>query len=64
MDEPQLRICMPTFDSESLLPGDPLEANADYYVRVRLHATPKRTFSLWPWGRDDGSGRTDFTFIR
>jgi hypothetical protein len=55
---------MTTFERVPLQPGEPLEPNADYYVRVRLHASPKRTFSLWPWGRDDGSGRADFTFIR
>ena len=44
---------------------DPLEPNAEYYVQVRVHLTPRRTFSLWPpWGHDDGSGRADFTFIR
>ena len=45
-------------------PSEPLEANADYYVRVRLRMSPRRTFSIWPFGRDDGSGRKDFTFIR
>ena len=55
---------MTSFDSVPLEPSEPLEPNADYYVRVRLRASPRRTFSLWPFGRDDGSGRADFTFIR
>jgi hypothetical protein len=63
-DDEQVRAWMTTFERVPLQPGEPLEPNADYYVRVRLHASPKRTFSLWPWGRDDGSGRADFTFIR
>ncbi len=63
-DEAQVRAWMTTFERVAVQPNRPLEANADYYVRVRLHASPKRTFSLWPWGRDDGSGRADFTFIR
>jgi len=63
-DEAQVRIWMTTFERVSMQPAVPLEPNADYYVRVRLHASPKQTFSLWPWGRDDGSGRADFTFIR
>jgi len=63
-EEAQVRSWMTSFDRVSVQPVDPLEANADYYVRVRLHATPRRTLSLWPWGRDDGSGRADFTFIR
>ncbi len=53
-----------TFDQIALEPGEPLEANADYYVRVRLRVSPRRTFLFWPWGRDDASGRKDFTFIR
>ena len=62
-DEAQVRTWMTTFDNVRIEPA-PLEANADYYVRVRLHASPRRTFSLWPFGRDDGSGRADFTVIR
>ncbi len=63
-DEAQVRTWMTTFERVPLPPAVPLEPNADYYVRVRLHASPKRTFSVLPWGRDDGSGRADFTFIR
>lgn len=62
-DEAQVRIWMTAFDRVALVPGSPLEPNADYYVRVRLRASPKRTFSLWPWGGDDGLGRADFTFL-
>ena len=63
-DEAQVRVWMTTFDNIRVEPALPLEPNADYYVRVRLHASPRRTFSLWPFGRDDGSGRADFTVIR
>jgi len=52
------------FERVSLSNGDNLEANGEYYVRVRMRATPRRNFSLWPWGRDDAAGRADFTFIR
>ncbi len=52
------------FDRVSLSNGSNLEANGEYYVRVRMRATPRRSFSLWPWGRDDADGRADFTFIR
>ena len=41
-----------------------LEPNADYYIRVRMRTSPRRTVPLWPWGTDDGTGRADFTFIR
>ena len=66
-DEPAARAWMTTFEQVPLEPKQPLEANVEYYVRVRLYASPKRTFSLWslwPWSRDSGSGRANFTFIR
>ena len=62
--EAEVRGWMMSFDQIALEPSEPLEANADYYVRVRLRTSPRRTFSIWPFGRDDGSGRKDFTFIR
>ena len=52
------------FERVGLSNGGNLEPNGEYYVRVRMRATPRRSFSLWPWGRDDASGRADFTFIR
>ena len=65
--EPEVREWMIGFQQVLLEPAEPLEPNAEYYVRVRLYASPRRTvslWSLWPFGRDDGSGRTAFTFIR
>jgi hypothetical protein len=52
------------FERVKLSNGDGLEANGEYYVRVRARATPHRSFVLWPWSRDDAAGRADFTFIR
>lgn len=52
------------FERVKLSDGEGLEANGEYYVRVRGRATPHRAFFLWPWGRDDAAGRADFTFIR
>ncbi len=62
--EDQMQAWATAFDRVLVSPGDGLEANADYYLRVRVRASPHRTFFLWPWGRDDASGRADFTFIR
>jgi hypothetical protein len=65
--ELQVREWMTAFDRVPLEVGTPLEANVEYYVRVRLYCSPRRTISLWsiwPFGRDDGSGRADFTYIR
>ena len=55
-DEAQVREWMTTFDRVPLEVGDGLEANAEYYVRIRLFCSPRRTISLWsmwPFGHDD-----------
>lgn len=62
--EDDVRKWSTEFERIRLSTGDTLEANGEYYVRVRVRATPRRTFFLWPWGRDDAAGRADFTFIR
>jgi hypothetical protein len=60
-----VRAWMTTFDRVPLAEGERLEPNAEYYLQVRMRASPRRTFSLWPFfGSDDGVGRADFTFIR
>ena len=62
-----VRTWMTSFERILLAPDEPLEPNADYYVRVRLRTSPRRTLSLWPpwpFGDDDGVGRAEFTFIR
>lgn len=63
-EEAQVKTWMTTFEAVKLEPADTLQPNGEYYVRVRLHASPRRSFSLWPWGQDDGVGRAAFTFIR
>lgn len=65
--EPEVKGWMTEFQRVLLEPAQPLEPNTEYYVRVRLFATPRRNVSLWtlwPFSRDDGSGRATFTFIR
>ena len=65
MQEDQMRTWLTGFDRVAIATPAPLEPNAEYYVQVTVHLSPRRTFSLWPpWGHDDGSGRADFTFIR
>jgi hypothetical protein len=63
-DGSEVRQWMTTFEKVALMSRTPLEPNAEYYVQVRLHTSPKRTFSLLPWLRETASGRADFTFIR
>ena len=64
MDLAQAKTWMTTFERVPLVAADGLEPNDDYYIRVHLRATPRRTFSIWPWVADDGAGRADFTNIR
>jgi len=62
--EDQMRTWITQFDRVPIETHDALEPNAEYYVQVKLHISPRQHFPLWPFGRDDGSGRADFTFIR
>lgn len=52
-----------TFDRVPLAVQRELDANTDYYIDVHLSTSPKRTFSLWPFG-GGRSSRANFTFIR
>jgi hypothetical protein len=58
------RTELTTFDRIPVAVDGLLQANAEYYVHVRMRASPRRTFPLWPWTSDDSSGRAVFTFIR
>ncbi|MEZ5318464.1 MAG: DUF4390 domain-containing protein [Vicinamibacterales bacterium] len=63
----EIRGLLTEFEKVPLELTAPLEPNGDYYVRVRLHASPRTSFSLWwlwPWGQDDGAGRATFTYIQ
>ena len=62
--EEEMRGWVTSFEKVRLEAGEPLEPNVDYYVQVRLRTTPKRAIVFWPFTRDDGIGRKDFTFIR
>ena len=48
----------------SLFRGLALEPNAEYYLRVRAHSTPRNSTFVWPWQGDDAVGLAKFTFIR
>jgi hypothetical protein len=51
---------MTAFDRVPVTTTEPLEPNGDYYLRVSMQTSPKRTFS-WPWTGDAASGRAEFT---
>ena len=40
-----------------------LEANGEYYVRVRAHTRPHNAWFFWPWG-GTALGQAKFTFIQ
>ncbi len=40
-----------------------LEANGEYYVRVRVNARSRNRWFAWPWDRDSALGRATFTFL-
>jgi hypothetical protein len=47
-----------------LFRGVRLEDNAEYYVRVRAHTSPRNASFVWPWQGDDVVGLAKFTFFR
>jgi len=52
------------FTRLSLFRSVALEPNAEYYVRVRAHSTPRNASFIWPWAGDDAVGLAKFTFVR
>jgi hypothetical protein len=52
------------FERMPLFRGVQLEVNAEYYVRVRAHSTPRIMSFVWPWQADDVVGLAKFTFMR
>jgi len=59
-----MRAWITQFEDVQVPVTEKLEPNADYYVRVRLQSHPHLRFSLWPFSREDGAGRANFTVIR
>ena len=62
--EDVVRTLMTSFDKLALFSTTTLEANAEYYLRVRVRTSPRSAWFLWPWGRHHASGRATFTFIQ
>lgn len=58
------RVELTTFERVVIAADDRLRPNAEYYIQVRMRSSPRRTFPLWPWTSDDGSGRATFTYLR
>jgi hypothetical protein len=52
------------FDRLPLFPNVMLEKNAEYYVKVRAHTTPRDASFLWPWNGHDVAALAKFTFVQ
>jgi len=63
-DENQVRGWLTEFDRLKPFASGTLQPNADYLVDVRARISPRRAWHLWPWGRNDATGRASFTYIR
>jgi len=62
-DQDAVRRWMTRFEHVPVSTTSALEANGEYYIRVRARTQPRSTWSIWPWGRDWVLGRALFTFI-
>lgn len=63
-DETQVRGWLTDFDRLKVFASGTLQPNAEYLVDIRARISPRRAWLLWPWGRDDATGRASFTYIR
>jgi hypothetical protein len=62
-DEAEARRWLTALDSAPLFRTAELEANTEYYVRVRARAKPPHSLIFWPWDRGLVSTNANFTFI-
>lgn len=62
-DEADVRRWLTGLDAVPLFPTSHLEANTEYYVRVRARVTPHGSLMVWPWESGLVSTNVNFTFI-
>lgn len=62
-DQNAVRVWLTRFERIRLLTTAALEANGEYYVRVRAHMRPRSAWFFWPWG-GTVLGHAKFTFIQ
>jgi hypothetical protein len=62
-DQQAVRGWMTHFERIPLSTTAQLEANGEYYVRVRAHTRPHNAWFFWPWGASV-FGQAKFTFIQ
>jgi hypothetical protein len=63
-DQEAVRQWMTRFDRVPVSATTALEANGEYYVRVRAVARPRKAWFVWPWERGAVLGDAKFTFIK
>ena len=64
-DQAQVREWMTVFKQVPLISTRQLEANAEYYVRVRARTRPRVNWLLfWPWEHGAPTGEARFTLIQ
>lgn len=62
--EEDVRKRLTDFEKLPLFNSSILEANVEYYLRVRAHTSPRNASFVWPWASHEVAGRVKFTFIR
>jgi uncharacterized protein DUF4390 len=62
-DEAEVRRWLTGLDAVPLFPTSDLEANTEYYVRVRARTKPQDSIIFWPWDSGLVSTNANFTFI-
>jgi hypothetical protein len=62
-DEAEVSRWLTVFDRLPLFATSDLEANTEYYVRVRAQTQPHDSWFFWPWDRGFVSANSRFTFI-
>lgn len=59
--EEEMRLWMTEFERVLLDDVKALNGGSEYYIRVRARDNLPRGFSLWPFGRDEVSGRVELS---
>jgi hypothetical protein len=62
-DEDVVHRAVTQFQKLPLFSTRPLEANAEYYIRVRVETRPRNALFVIPFGRDGVLGSAPFTFL-
>lgn len=62
-DDAEVTRWLTGLDAAPLFPTSQLEANTEYYVRVRARTKPHASVIFWPWDTGLVSTNANFTFI-